>query len=174
MITLANKRLAVLEEMSTVTKSTDMEDFMRLSGLTSSEVVATLKELAQDGFVLKTKHGFAIAEKGLLALTALRQLPDRNAFDFYLGIDQPLGVSTKSIKDFYGIVGKVDSSSLEFHLARGDFESWVRNSIKDAVFANDLSSLREEGLKGEVLRKQILLGLLERFGEDVLLRDWES
>ncbi len=151
-----------------------MEDFMRLSGLTSSEVVATLKELGQDGFVAKTKHGFAIAEKGLLALTALKQLPDFNAFDFFSGIDQPLGVSARSIKEFHDIVGTVDSGSLEFHLARGDFESWARTSVKDDVFANDLSNLQKEDLKGEVLRKQILLGLTERFGEDVLLRDWES
>lgn len=174
MITLVNKRLAVLDAMSTVTKSTDMEDFMRLSGLTSSEVVATLKELAQDGFVVKTKHGFAIAEKGLIALTALRQLPIENAFHFYSGIDQPLGILARSIKKFHDVVGTVDSSSLEFHLARGDFENWVRTSVKDDVFANDLLSLGKEGLEGEVLRKQILLSLLERFGEDVLLRDWES
>ncbi len=151
-----------------------MEDFMQLSGLTSSEVVATLKELAQDGFVAKTKHGFAIAEKGLLALTALKQLPDINAFDFFSGIDQPLGVSAKSIKEVHDVVGTVDSGSLEFHLARGDFESWARTSVKNDVFANDLSNLQKEDLKGEVLRKQILLGLLERFGEDVLLRDWDS
>ncbi len=151
-----------------------MEDFMHLSGLTSSEVVATLKQLAQDGFVAKTKHGFAISEKGLLALTALRQLPNENSFDFFSGIDQPLGVSAKSLREFHDIVGTVDSGALEFHLGRGDFESWVRTSVKDDVFANDLSSLRQEGLKGEVLRKQILLGLLERFGEDVLVRDWEN
>ncbi len=151
-----------------------MEDFMRLSGLTSSEVVATLRQLAQDGFVAKTKHGFAIAEKGLLALAALKQLPDVNAFDFFSGIDQPLGLSARSIKEFHDIVGTVDSGSLEFHLARRDFENWVRTSVKDDVFANDLSSLRQEGLKGEVLRKQILLGLLERFGADVLLRDMEG
>ncbi len=160
--------------MSTVTKSTDIEDFVRLSGLTSSEVVSTLKELAQDGFVTKTKHGFAIAEKGLIALIALRQLPIESAFHFYLGIDQPIGILTKSIKEFHDIVGTVDSSSLEFHLTRGDFENWMRTSVKDDVLANDLSGLGKEGLKGEVLRKQLLLTLLERFGEDVLLRDWEG
>src|SRR5512139_913079 len=120
MCKLVNKRLEVLEAMSTVTKNTDMEDFMRLSGLSSTEVVATLKQLAQDDFVTKTKHGFAIAEKGLLALVALRQLPDDKAFNFFAGINQPLGVSAKCIKDFYDIAGTVDSSSLEFHLARGD------------------------------------------------------
>jgi len=149
-----------------------MDDFMRLAGLPSSEVLATLKDLAQDGFVTKTKHGYAIAEKGLLALTALKQLPGDKTFHFYLGIDQPAGASARNIKEFYSVVETVAAGSLEFHSERGDFENWAKTSIEDEVFAGDLSGLRKESLKGEMLRKQILLGLLARFGEDVLLRDW--
>lgn len=171
---MTNKRLIVLRAMSMITHSTDMEDFMRHADLTMPEVLETLKELAQDGFVTKTKHGYAIAEKGKLVLVALTQLPDDKAFLFYIGIGQPTGVSTRSIKEFYFVVETVAADSLEFHLERGDFENWVKTSIKDDVFANELAGLREEGLKGEALRKQILLILLERFGEDVLSLEWTS
>jgi hypothetical protein len=150
-----------------------MDDFMRLTGLPSPEVLQTLKELAQDGFVTKTKHGYAIAEKGLLALTALKQLPEDNAFHFYVGIDQPVDTFARNIKEFYNAVETIAAGSLEFHSERGDFENWVRTSVKDDVFAGDLSALRKKGLKGDLLRKQILLGLLARFGEDILLRSFE-
>jgi hypothetical protein len=171
---LVSKRLAVLDAMSAVTQSTDMDNFMQLTGLPSSEVLKTLKELSRDEFVTRTKHGYAIAEKGLLALAALRQLPDDKAFYFYLGVDQPAGASARNLREFYTVVETVAAESLDFHSERGDFENWVRTSVKDDVFAGNLAGLLKEGLKGEALRKQVLLGLLARFGEDVLLRGLDT
>lgn len=167
-----DRRLSVLRAMSTITRSTDMEEFMRGVGLTSAELLETLKGLAQDGFVVKTGKGFAIAEKGNLALTALTPLPDESAFQFYLDVGRPLAVSARSIKEFYDVVNTVDADSLEFHLGRGDFENWVKTAIGDGLLARELEALRREGLKGEVLRKQLLLSLVSRFGEDVLRREW--
>jgi hypothetical protein len=160
--------------MSTVTHSTDMDEFMRLAGLTMSEVLETLKALAQDGFVTKTKHGYAMAEKGKLALTALSLLPEENSFYFYAGIEQPLNVRARSVREFYDAVKSVAAESLEFHMERGDFENWLQTSVKDDVLAGEFASLRKEDLKGDMLRKQIQLGLLTRFGEDVLLHDWSA
>jgi hypothetical protein len=162
----------VLGAMSTVTRSTDMDDFMRLAGLTLPEVLEALKELAGFGFVIKTKHGYAIVEKGKLALTALTPLPDDNAFFFYVDIGQPAGVSANSPREFYEAVKAITTTALEFHMKRGDFEEWLRTSVKDDMLANEFSDLAKEELKGEELRKQILLGLLTRFGDDVLLREW--
>jgi DNA-binding Lrp family transcriptional regulator len=167
-----DRRLTVLNAMNTITRSTEMEEFLRMVGLTSTELLKMLKELAQDGFVVKTGKGYAIAEKGKLALTALTLLPDDKAFHFYVGIGQPAGVSARNVKEFYDIVKTVDAVSLEFHLEREDFENWVETAVGDDVFARELAGLRQEGLKGEALRKQILLGLETRFGEDVLRREW--
>ncbi len=172
--TLVNKRLAVLDAMSTVTQSTGMNNFMQLTGLPQSEVLTTLKELQHDGFVTRTKHGYAIAEKGLLALTALKLLPEDKTFHFYRAVDQPLGASAKNVKEFHDIVGTVAADSLNFHSDRADFENWAKTSVKDETLADNLSGLRKENLKDETLRKQILLGLLARFGEDILLRNWDE
>jgi hypothetical protein len=171
---LTDKRLVVLRGMSSVTHSTDMDEFIRISGLTMSEVLETLKALAQDGFVTKTKHGYAFADKGKLALAALTPLPDDKAFSFYSGMGQPAGASARSIREFYDVIKAVAVGSLEFHLERGDFENWLKTSVKDDVLAGEFASLRKEGLRGEVLRKQILLNLIARFGEDVLFRDWSA
>ena len=169
---LSDKRFTVLQAMGTITHSTDMEGFMRLAGLTSSELLQTLKDLAQDGFVMKTKHGYAIADRGKLALTALTRLPDDKAFRFYVGVGQPTGVSARSNKEFYNVVENIAAGSLEFHLERGDFEKWIRTSMQDEFFAAELAGLRKAALKGEALRKQILMGLQARFGEEVLLLEW--
>jgi hypothetical protein len=151
-----------------------MDEFLRMVGLTMAELVETLKVLAQDGFVTKTGKGYTIADKGKLTLAALAGLPEEEAFIFYLRIGEPAGVSARSVKEFYEVVKTVDVVSLEFHLEREDFENWVKTAVKDDAFAGELAGLRQEGLKGETLRKQILLDLQERFGEDVLSREWAA
>jgi hypothetical protein len=171
---LDDKQFAVLGAMSTITHPTDMDEFLRIVGLSFAELVETLKELAQDGFVIKTGKGYAIAEKGRLAFTVFAMLPEEKAFYFYLGLDQPAGVSVRSIQEFYEVVKTVAEGSLEFHLERGDFENWFESAVKDDVFASELAGLRQDGLKGEALRKQILLGLQSRFGEDTLSREWTA
>jgi Mn-dependent DtxR family transcriptional regulator len=160
--------------MSTITHSTDMDEFMRMAGLTLPEVLETLKELAREGFVTKTKNGYAIVEKGKLALAALAWLPEDKAFHFYLKVGLPAGISARSVKEFYAVVKTVTVNSLEFHLERADFESWFKTGVRDDVFASELAALKKEGLKGETLRKQVLLGLLTRFGEDALLHEWAA
>lgn len=157
--------------MSSITRSTDMDEFVRMAGLTLTDVLDTLKELAHEGFVTKTGKGYTIAEKGKLALIALSPLPDDKAFHFYLGMGQTAGFSARSVKEFYDAVQNVPSSSLEFHLERQDFENWFKTTVQDAVFAHQLAGLRQTVLKDEALRTQILLGLEARYGEDILNRE---
>jgi len=168
---LADKKVAVLRAMSTITHSTDMEQFLRLAELSMPEVLETLKELAEDGYVTKTKHGYAIVEKGKVALTALKQLPKDKAFHFYLGIDQPADIYASSVKAFYRIVETLEAGSLEFHLDRGDFENWLKTAVEDETMATEIAKLKLEGFRGDPLREQILLALRARFGDDVLLQD---
>lgn len=171
---LTEKRLMVLRAMSTITQSTDMEEFLRMAGLSMPEALETLKELAQDGFVTKTKHGYAIVEKGKLKLVTLTMMPDEQAFHFYRAVGQPLGMSARSVKEFFDAVKEVTADSLEFHMERGDFENWIKTSVGDDVLAKELAGLKRESLNGEALRKQILLGFQGRFGEDNLQREWSS
>jgi predicted transcriptional regulator len=171
---LDDKQFAVIRAMSTITHPTDMDEFLRIVGLSFEELVETFKELAKDGFVTKTKKGYAITEKGRLTFTVFAMLPEEKTFHFYSGLDQPAGVSARSIKEFYEAVKTVAEVSLEFHLERGDFENWFESAVKDDVFKSELMGLRQDGLKGEALRKQILLGLQARFGEDMLSREWTA
>jgi hypothetical protein len=168
---MMDEQLAVLRAMNLITHSTDMEEFLRMVGVTSAELGVALKKLADDGFVTKSGKGYTIADKGKLALIVFSVLPEDMAFHFYFGLDQPAGVSARSVKEFYEAVKTVASESLEFHVERGDFENWMNTAVEDDVFARELAALRQEELEGEVLRKQILLALQNRFGEDLLGRE---
>ncbi len=171
---LYDKQFSVLRAMSTISHPTDMDEFLHAVGLSLDELVQELKKLTTDGFVKKTGKGYAITDKGRAAYTVFAKVPDENRFQFYFGMDQPAGVTARSIKEFYDIVGNIDLASLEFHLEREDFEKWFESSLKNDVFASELTALRQDGVKGEVLRKQILLGLQTRFGEDTLSQEWKS
>jgi hypothetical protein len=84
-------------------------------------------------------------------------------FHFYNGIGQPTGLSAASIKNFYELIKKVDASSLEFHLYRGDFENWLRTAVNDARFADELADMKKSELKGENLRKEIAKAAESRY-----------
>ena len=52
--------------------------------------------------------------------------PER-AFYFYSGIGQFTGLSSDSLADFRDKIRSVDIRSIQFHVARGDFEAWIRH-----------------------------------------------
>jgi hypothetical protein len=60
------------------------------------------------------------------------------------------------LKEFAETVELVDVKSLEFHLRRGDFESWIIGVLKDEELAKQVrDELRVANLRGEDLRKRL-------------------
>jgi hypothetical protein len=55
------------------------------------------------------------------------------------------------------VLQTVEIESVEFHLYRRDFERWVRDVFRYITLANMIFSLRKEGLKGEELRKGLIV-----------------
>ncbi len=55
-------------------------------------------------------------------------------------------------RDFIEIAKKVSASSLSFHMQRGDFENWVKNSLMDEKLAKGLARARQNGLKERELK----------------------
>ncbi len=160
---LIEAQMKILKFMSEATGHTDMNEFARKMGLTPGQAVEHVHELAKSGFVKKVGNGYTITEKGKIALKLSALLPSDKKFSFYFGIDKPTGLSAGSIEEFYNIVSKIDASSLEFHLYRGDFESWVRTVLNDIELADRLICVREAEVKGENLRKAIQMALDDRF-----------
>ncbi len=152
---LNEEQLKTLRFMSEVTGRMDMNQFARIVGLTPSQTMEQVQELVKSGFVKKVGSGYGITEKGKNALKAITAVAAIMEFHFYNGIGQPTGLSAASIKNFYELIKKVDTSSLEFHLYRGDFENWLRTAVNDATFADELADMKKSDLKGEKLRKEL-------------------
>ena len=158
------EQLKVLKAMSEVTSRMDMNSFAKIVDLNPSQTVERMQDLAKSGFIRKVGTGYGITEKGKAILKAITPVPKDTAFHFYTDFGQPTGFSAESLKDFYEIVKRVDTESLDFHLYRGDFENWIRNALKDLVLTDELISLKKETLKGEELRQRILMSIAKRYG----------
>ena len=89
-----------------------------------------------------------------LANRVLSQASPEKSFHFYVSIGQPSGVSSDNLIDFCEKIKSFDTRSIEFHAARGDFESWI-HSLGDIELAKRMGLIREENLKGEALREKL-------------------
>ncbi len=107
--------------------------------------------------------GFPKVDENLAGKVFATTSPEK-AFYFYTGIDQPLGASSDGLVDFCEKINSVDEKSIEFHMARGDFELWV-HYLGDIELATRLRLLREENLSGEALRERLYKTVKSRCDE---------
>jgi hypothetical protein len=89
------------------------------------------------------------------AVVSISFPPDK-AFYFYSEVGSYTGMLAPSIQSFIEVLSKVGSQSLEFHLYRRDFELWIENVVQAPELAENIGGLRREGLKGEVLRQELI------------------
>ncbi len=75
-------------------------------------------------------------------------------FYFFIRDGEFTGKIAFSLKGFKRIIEKVDISSIEYHMERGDIENWANYSLKDQDLANKMANLRE--IRGEKLRKGLI------------------
>lgn len=122
--------------------------------------------LGRMGYIASPAKGlYVITQKGKEALglaattkecarEILAPSPPEKAFHFYAALDKPLNIYANGLKDFREMVQIVDSSSLEFHLCRGDFEKWVAN-LGDVELSKKLALLKTSGILGDQLRAKL-------------------
>lgn len=77
-------------------------------------------------------------------------------FNTGVGKEYYTGTMAWSLKGFIKALCQVDSKAVEFHIQNGDFESWVRNSLKDQKLASQIKRLQASKEKGEELRETLL------------------
>ncbi len=90
------------------------------------------------------------------------------AFFFYEDIGKPSGDFATSLTDLCSKINTVPSTSLSFHLKRGDFENWTRNAIGDSELSNRITKLKKAKTtwKSEViLRKKLYAVVRDRVAE---------
>jgi len=122
--------------------------------------------LKKTGHVSTPQHGYyAITDLGKEAIglpridkahatKILSHVPTDKGFHFYTGMHQYLGVHANSFSEFCEKIEKVNAKSIEFHVARRDFENWFQ-SLGDAELAKKINVIHGLSLHGEELRKKV-------------------
>jgi hypothetical protein len=105
-------------------------------------------------------HAHRIPERKRLQLNRkileiLRTVPNERGFHFYTSLGKYAGETATSLEAFERKIQVVPAESINFHIQRGDFQKWIKNTIGDSVLAKRIS-LIESTLPAEDLRKELL------------------
>lgn len=161
---MKEEQMKILKTMNEATSRMDLNMFAQAVNLNPNQAIEQIQELAKAGFLRKIGGGYGLSEKGKNTLKAFAPVSGDMVFHFYVGFDKPLGFSAQSLEEFYILTKKVITDSLEFHLYRGDIESWFREVLKDSELAEAVGNLKANRLKGEDLRKALLEATDAKYG----------
>ena len=89
------------------------------------------------------------------ASNILSNVPSEKAFFFFAAEGVYTKVSAISLQDFAAKLGSIDAGSILFHYPRGDFQAWIKDTVKDNVLASRMCFI-EQGISGEKLRQELL------------------
>jgi len=165
---LKDEQLRILKTMREATNRMDFNTFSQAANLEPNQAIAEMQELAQEGFLQRNGNAFQITDKGKNALKITQPYPEKS-FQFYGGVEKPLGIYAQSLEEFYRQIKQVYSDSLDFHLYRGDFENWIRDVLGDSELADEVGNLKELKLNGEELRRDLIKTIDSRYGVNDLL-----
>ena len=83
-------------------------------------------------------------------------------FHFYEDIHKPLHQIAMGLEDFDEKIKSIPSSSLEFHMNRGDFSKWVEDTLGDIKLARAIKRIKT---RGEDLRRELISTVEKRIKE---------
>ncbi len=81
----------------------------------------------------------------------LRTVSMTEAFHFFTDIGQYNGKYAASLTDFSEKLKTIPVKSIEFHFKRGDFERWIRETLRDDNLAEGIGRI-DKSVQGEALR----------------------
>jgi len=163
---LVEAKMKILQKLWEEGQPMKSKEVAQKLGLGIAATTMHLLGLKKSGHVFTPQHGYyAITDLGKEALgfpridkahvtKILSHLPADKAFHFYTGMHQYLGIHANSLADFCDKVEKVSVKSVEFHVARRDFENWFK-SLGDAELAKRMGVIHSMNLRGEDLRKKV-------------------
>ena len=165
-MSLAPVKCKILEHMLLNDKPARATQIAKESGNEFPTAMMHILDLTRKGYTASPEKGqYVITEKGKKILgvpettketakTLLAHTQQEKAFHFYTAMENPLNVFANGLQDFLDKVQKVDVESLEFHVCRGDFESWF-TCLGDEELAKKMALLKEKKLCGEELRQKL-------------------
>jgi len=175
-MSITDVKRRVLEVLSKTEKPMKLQDIAEKTGLNVKSSMMHLVRLRKMGYVsMPERNLYSITPLGKQALSLpkidkkqaeniLRMVPIDKAFHFHTGIGQYLGIFATSLSDFCSKIKTVNVKSIEFHVPRKDFESWIE-SLGDSELARKIGAIRISGLFGENLRQKVYDTVKARFDE---------
>jgi hypothetical protein len=165
-LSLSPIKSKILEFMLIQTKPEKAADIAQQIKEEPRMVSMHLLGLIRMGYVATPEKGkYILTEKGKQALSMPKTTKEaaqsilsykahEGAFNFYCDIGKPLNMHAHTLRDFANKIEKIDVSSIQFHVSRGDFEAWFKG-IGDLELAKEASMLKKKALTGENLREQL-------------------
>jgi predicted transcriptional regulator len=166
---LKEEKLFILKTMHEATNRMDLTSFAQTVNLNPNQAIEKIQELTKEGFLQKSSKGYSLSDKGVNASKINQAVPTDKAFNFYIGVDRPLGISAQSIEEFYRQIKQVCSDALDFHLFRGDFENWIRDVLLDDELAAEVGNFKNAEMHVGELRKALLNAIDAKYGVAELL-----
>ena len=172
---LSEVKKNILKKIWETRKPVTPHEISEKLGLKIRSANAHLIGLRKTGFVTESEAGYTVTEQGLELIglpkidkqtseKILRKTSPEQAFQFYTGIDHPLRVSSNSLSNLCEGIKLIDIGSIEFHIMRGDFESWIRH-LGDIELEKRLRQIREASLTGDALQEKLYETLRSRYDE---------
>lgn len=159
-------KIKILENMLLNDGPTRAAQIAKDSGKEFPATMMHLLDLTRKGYALSPEKGlYAISEKGKRILgipeinsenakALLAESPRGKAFHFYMAVEKPLNLYACGLQDFLEKVQNVNVESLEFHVCRGDFESWFM-CLGDVELGKKMALLKDKKFCGEELRQKL-------------------
>jgi DNA-binding transcriptional ArsR family regulator len=175
-MSISDVKRKVLEALSKAEKPMKLQDIAEKTGMNVKSSMMHLLWLRKTGYVsMPERNLYSITSLGKQALSLpktdkkqaeniLHMVPIDKAFHFHNGIGQYLGVYATSLSDFCSKIKTVNVKSIEFHVPRRDFESWIE-SLGDSELAKKIGVIRVSGLFGENLRQKVYETVKSRLDE---------
>jgi DNA-binding transcriptional ArsR family regulator len=175
------KRL-IVETMWMLDRPVKATDISKDTGVSFPSIMMHMIGLTRMGYLTQPEKGYyTLTENGkkILGLPEtnkekaeeiLAYLPVEKSFHFYADLGKPLGMHAASLQDFFDKIQKIDLSSIEFHVQRGDFEAWFA-ALGDAELARKMLLIREQKMSGEALRQKLCETVKNRYETLAKLRN---
>ncbi len=94
----------------------------------------------------------------------LRTVPHEKGFHFYTALGNYTMETATSLGAFEKKLHVVPAESVNFHMQRGDFQKWIKETLNDKELAERVDSI-EQNLPAEDLRKELFAILQTRITE---------
>ena len=91
----------------------------------------------------------------------LRRLPSDKGFTFFHEFARPTKTTPCSLSEFATALRHVSIRSLNYHLERGDFETWLSQVLGDKKLAEKVNSIASERLRTPDLIRKKIVALVE-------------